>query len=132
MSKDQPTPEEQLFLQLVSSLATGTWIAMGKLVNPASGKVERNLQQATYSLDTLDMLAKRMKGNLADWEESYLSRVLTDLKMNYLDEQRKGETEPAADAADREPAEDTGEEQAGEGRGTPDSEAADTKEETKA
>ncbi len=132
MPKDQPTPEEQLFLQLVSSLATGTWIAMGKLANPATGKIERNLQQAAYSLDTLDMLAKRMTGNLADWEESYLSQVLVDLKMNYLEEQRKGETEPAADVADREPAEDTGEEQAGEGRETPDSEATDTKEETQA
>lgn len=132
MSKEQPTPEEQLFLQLVSSLATGTWIAMGKLANPATGKIERNLQQATYSLDTLDMLAKRMTGNLADWEESYLSQVLTDLKMNYLDEQKKGETEPVADVADQEPAEETGEEQAGEDRGTNDSEGADTKEETKA
>lgn len=132
MSKDQPTPEEQLFVQLVSSLATGTWIAMGKLANPATGKVERNLLQATYSLDTLDMLAKRMRGNLADWEQSYLSQVLTDLKMNYLDEQRKGESEQAADGADREPAEGTGEEQAGEDRRTDDSQAADTKEETKA
>ncbi|MCH7938874.1 MAG: DUF1844 domain-containing protein [Candidatus Marinimicrobia bacterium] len=132
MSKEQPTPEEQLFLQLVSSLATGTWIAMGKLANPATGKIERNLQQATYSLDTLDMLAKRMTGNLADWEQSYLSQVLTDLKMNYLDEQKKGETEPVADVADQEPAEETGEEQAGEDPGTNDSEGADTKEETEA
>ncbi len=132
MSKDQPTPEEQLFLQLVSSLATGTWIAMGKLANPATGKVERNLEQAAYSLDTLDMLAKRMTGNLADWEESYLSQVLVDLKMNYLEEQQKGEPEPAADVADQGPADETGEEQATEGRGTDDSEAADTKEETEA
>ncbi len=132
MSKDQPTPEEQLFLQLVSSLASGTWIAMGKLVNPATGQVERNLLQATYSLDTLDMLAKRMTGNLADWDESYLSQVLTDLKMNYLEEQQKGEPEPDADEADQESADETGEEQATEGRGTDDSEADDTKEETEA
>ena len=132
MSKDQPTHEEQLFLQLVSSLATGTWIAMGKLANPATGKAERNLRQATYSLDTLDMLAKRMTGNLADWEESYLAQVLVDLKMNYLDEQRKSETEPAGDVADREPTEEVGAEQADEGRQTDDSEAADTNEETEA
>ncbi len=132
MSKDQPTPEEQLFLQLVSSLATGTWIAMGKLANPATGKIERNLQQAVYSLDTLDMLAKRMTGNLADWEDSYLAKVLVDLKMNYLEEQQKGEPEPAADVADQEPADETGKEQAGEGQQTEDSEADDTNEETEA
>lgn len=130
MSKDQPTPEEQLFLQLVSSMATGTWIAMGKLANPVTGKIERNLAQATYSLDTLDMLAKRMTGNLADWEEAYLSQVLTELKMNYLDEQQKGETEPVADVAEPEPAEKTGEDQDSEDQGTNDSEGADTKEET--
>lgn len=95
MSKDQPTPDEQLLLQLTSSLATGVWVAMGKLANPVTGKVERNLAQATYSLDTLEMLSTRMAGNLADWEEEYFSQILTDLKMNYLEEQQKGETEPA-------------------------------------
>lgn len=95
MSKDQPTPDEQLLLQLTSSLATGVWAAMGKLANPVTGKVERNLAQATYSLDTLEMLSTRMAGNLADWEEEYFSQILTDLKMNYLEEQQKGETEPA-------------------------------------
>lgn len=95
MSKDQPTPDEQLLLQLTSSLATGVWVAMGKLANPVTGKVERNLAQATYSLDTLEMISTRMAGNLADWEEEYFSQILTDLKMNYLEEQQKGETEPA-------------------------------------
>ena len=95
MSKDQPTPDEQLLLQLTSSLATGVWVAMGKLANPVTGKVERNLAQATYSLDTLEMLSTRTAGNLADWEEEYFSQILTDLKINYLEEQKKGETEPA-------------------------------------
>ncbi|MEE9465150.1 MAG: DUF1844 domain-containing protein [Candidatus Neomarinimicrobiota bacterium] len=95
MSKEQATPDEQLLLQLVTSLATGVWVAMGKLANPVTGKVERNMAQATYSLDTIEMLAKRMAGNLADWEEEYFSQILTDLKMNYLEEQKKGEPEPA-------------------------------------
>ncbi len=95
MSKDQPTPDEQLLLQLVSSLATGVWVAMGKLANPVNGEVKRNMGQATYSLDTLEMISNRMKGNLADWEEAYFSQILTDLKMNYLEEQKKGEAELA-------------------------------------
>jgi len=117
MSKEQPTLDEQLLLQLVSSLATGVWVAMGKLANPVNGKVERNMAQATYSLDTLEMLSKRMAGNLVDWEEEYFTQILTDLKMNYLEEQKKSEADLAEAATaseendageDAEPAEETG------------------------
>ncbi|MCK4579115.1 MAG: DUF1844 domain-containing protein [Candidatus Marinimicrobia bacterium] len=105
MSKDNPTQDEQYFLQLVSSISTGAWIAMGKLANPVTGKIERNMQQAAAHLDTLDMLVKRTAGNLADWEEQYLTHLNTELKMNYLDEAKK--PDPAAPEGQEAPADST-------------------------
>ena len=52
--------------------------------------------------------------------------------MNYLDEQRKGETEPAPGAPDQEPAENANKKHDSEDQQTPDSEAADTEEENEA
>jgi len=86
--------EEQLFDNLVSSLVHSVWISLGKIKNPMTDKVERNLFAASMNIDMLDMLFKRMDGNLNEQEESYLSRILSELKMNYLEEKKKGDDQP--------------------------------------
>jgi len=99
MSKENPTSEEQLFIHLISSYITSAWVSLGKLKNPITDKIERDLEHASFSLDILDMIAKRMAGNLEDWESQILNQNLTDLKLNYLeelktDEKSANKTEP--------------------------------------
>jgi hypothetical protein len=86
--------EEQLFDNLVSSLVHSVWISLGKIKNPMTDKVERNLFAASMNIDMLDMLFKRMDGNLNEQEETYISHVLSELKMNYLEEKKKGDDLP--------------------------------------
>ena len=86
--------EEQLFDNLVSSLVHSVWISLGKIKNPMSDKIERNLFAASMNIDMLDMLYKRMDGNLSEQEESYLSHILSELKMNYLEEKKIGDDLP--------------------------------------
>ncbi len=86
--------EEQLFDNLVSSLVHSVWISLGKIKNPMTDKVDRNLFAASMNIDMLDMLFKRMDGNLNEQEETYLSRILSELKMNYLEEKKKGDDKP--------------------------------------
>jgi Domain of unknown function (DUF1844) len=64
-------------------------MSMGKIKNPLSDKVEKNLEYAKMSIDTLDMLAVKTKGNLSEYEEKFLNEVLKDLKLNYVDEVEK-------------------------------------------
>lgn len=66
---------------------------MGKLKNPVSDKIERNMDQAQMSIDMLDMLQTKMKGNLNDDEQRYLREVLKELKLNYVDELAKDRSE---------------------------------------
>ena len=80
--------EEQLFDNLISSLVHSIWISLGKVKNPMTDKIERNLFAASMNIDMIDMLYKRMDGNLLEQEETYLSRVLSELKMNYLEEKK--------------------------------------------
>ena len=79
-----------LFLQLLLGLQQAAMVALGKLMNPVTGKIERNLEAARNTIDTLAALEARMQGNLDHDEQRVLTQVLTDLRMNYLDEVKKG------------------------------------------
>lgn len=86
--------EEQLFDNLISSLVHSVWVSLGKIKNPMTDKIERNLFAASMNIDMLDMLYKRMDGNLSEKEEAYLTRILSELKMNYLEEKKIGDDLP--------------------------------------
>ena len=89
MNEDQLKKDDQLFIHLVNTFVQSAWISLGKVKNPVSEKIERNIDQATYYIDLLDMLQNKMKGNLTEWEEQYIIHSLSELKLNYIDEKKK-------------------------------------------
>ena len=89
MTEEQLKKEDQLFIHLVNTFVQSAWISLGKVKNPVSDTLERNLDQATYYIDLLDMLQTKMKGNLSEWEEQYIIHSLSELKLNFIDEQKK-------------------------------------------
>ena len=82
---------DALFVNLVLTLHNAAMLHMGKIKNPLSDKVERDMSQAEMSIDMIDMLKKKSEGNLTDEENSILSRTLSELKMNFMDEKAKDE-----------------------------------------
>lgn len=82
--------EAALFLQLVLGLQQAAMVSLGKLMNPMSGKLERNLEAARNTIDTLSAIEARTRGNLEPDEQRVLTQVLGDLRMNYVDEAKKG------------------------------------------
>ena len=93
MAEEQLKKEDQLFIHLVNTFVQSAWISLGKVKNPVTDKLERNLEQATYYIDLLGMLQTKMKGNLSEWEEQYIIHSLSELKLNFIDEQKKGSEE---------------------------------------
>ena len=89
MAEEQMKKEDQLFIHLVNTFVQSAWISLGKVKSPVSDKLERNLEQATYYIDLLDMLQKKMKSNLSEWEEQYIIHSLSELKMNFIEENKK-------------------------------------------
>ena len=81
---------EALFTQLVLSFQAAAWQQMGKVQSIISGKIERNLEMAKHSIDMLAMLEEKTKGNLTEDEVKYLQHVLYELRMNFLEEAKKG------------------------------------------
>jgi len=78
-----------LFMQLIIQNQQIAMMAMGKIKNPVTDKIDRNLDHAKIYIDTLDMLLARTKGNLSEYEEKFLTETLKDLKLNYVDEMGK-------------------------------------------
>jgi|TARA_B100000315_G_scaffold124956_1_gene114881 hypothetical protein len=56
--------------------------------NPMTDKIEKNLDQASYYIDLLDMLQSKTKGNVSEYEEQMLINTVSELKMNFIDEQK--------------------------------------------
>ncbi len=87
------------FLGLVLGLHQAGMVALGKLVNPVSGKTEANLDAARATIDTLAVLENRTRGNLEPDEARALQQALTALRINYLEERKRAAPgEPAASA----------------------------------
>jgi hypothetical protein len=82
--------EAALFLQLVLGLQQSAMMALGKLLNPMTGRIERHLEGARSAIDTLAALESRTQGNLEPDEQRVLQQVLSDLRMHFLEESRKG------------------------------------------
>jgi len=90
---------DQLFLNLVLSLHSAAMQQMGKLKNPMTDTIERNLGQAELSIDMLDMIKEKTQGNLSEEENKFLTQMLNELKMNFMDEKNKVEDVPPEETA---------------------------------
>lgn len=89
MTDANPSRQAALFLQLVLGLQQSGMMSLGKLMNPVSRKVETHLEMARDIVDTLVALEVRTRGQLEPDEARVLQQVLTELRMNYVDEVKK-------------------------------------------
>lgn len=91
---------EYLFHHLVAMFQTLALQQLGKLVNPITGKLERDLQQAKITIDMLQMLKERTTGNLEQSEQMVLDRALLELQMNFVDERKRPEGDGSDEAGE--------------------------------
>lgn len=86
---DNKEKNTQIFMYLVGSFEMSAMMAMGKIKNPMTDKIEKDLTQAQFSIDILDMLTEKTKGNLTEYESKFIQNTLGQLKLNYIDEANK-------------------------------------------
>lgn len=102
---------QMLFMHLVYQLQSMAVMQLGKIVNPITNKVERDLDQAKGTIDLLRMLKEKTKNNLSKEEANLIEQVIYNLQLNYADEAAKG---PSTHSAPSTPSTDSG--QAGSGQ----------------
>lgn len=78
--------KELLFMQLVMQNQQIALMALGKMKNPVTDKIDKNFEYAKIAIDTLDMLKEKTKGNLSEYEEQFLTETIKELKLIYIAE----------------------------------------------
>ncbi len=79
------------FNALVVSLATSAAVHFGDVADPSSGQqMPPDLEAAGHMLDLLALLAEKTKGNLTPDEQRFLTQVLGELRMRFI-EAKKGD-----------------------------------------
>ena len=78
-----PLPEPSL-KTFISGLAGQVLINLGLYKNPSTGRVGKDIEQAKYSIDLLQILKDKMRGNLTEEEEKLINTILYDLRMRYV------------------------------------------------
>ncbi|HPD55901.1 MAG TPA: DUF1844 domain-containing protein [Smithellaceae bacterium] len=74
------------FANFVLSLSTSALYHFGDFPDPEGGKSEKNLPAVKQTIDILDMLREKTKGNLDENENQLIEGVLYELKMRFVKE----------------------------------------------
>jgi hypothetical protein len=74
------------FTNFVLSLSTSALFHFGDFPEMEGGTPQKNLPAAKQTIDILDMLNEKTKGNLDKNESSLIQGVLYELKMRYVKE----------------------------------------------
>jgi hypothetical protein len=73
---------------LVQVIAAPCMVHLGLIANPATGRTEKNLEQARWSIDLLHVLEQKTRGALTAEESSRLDQILSQLRSAYLQSSR--------------------------------------------
>jgi hypothetical protein len=77
------------FATFIVSLSHSALLHMGDAPHPETNKVETSLPMARQTIDLLGLLEEKTKGNLPGAEERLLTQVLFDLRMRFVEAQKK-------------------------------------------
>lgn len=83
---EQPS---SLFSILTLSLGNAALVGLGLVPEPDSGVTSRNLELTAQNIELLAMLKEKTKGNLSSDEDHLLNGLLYDLRLKYVEGQKK-------------------------------------------
>lgn len=81
-----PEAFDPYFAALLTQFEALGLIGLGKLADPTAGEARADLARARTAIEMLQMLEAKTQGNLSEAEGRELRRVLTNLRLNYIDE----------------------------------------------
>ncbi len=82
---DEPTG----FETLVSYLSTTTMFQLGLLAGPGGERIPADMPNAQRTIDLLDVLQEKTQGNLTPKESRLLDDVLYELRMTFVELQKR-------------------------------------------
>jgi hypothetical protein len=87
-AKEKATREEAIpnitFSSFIYSLSSTCLIHLGEIPEPVSGTYKKSLALAKQTIDLLEILSEKTKGNLTPEEEGLLKTSLMELRIRYI------------------------------------------------
>jgi hypothetical protein len=101
MGSNEMSKHDHILAGLVFSLQAATMQQLGKIQNPLTGKLEKDLEQARGTIDILEMLKTKCRTGTPEELVRMMDSAVMDLQLNYMDEMKKSAArdEPAGDGA---------------------------------
>ncbi len=78
--------KDKLFMGLLHGLHLQAMVSMGKIENPISGKIEKNIEMARLNIELLEELKQKTNGNLEKIEENELVKIISELLITFIEE----------------------------------------------
>ena len=79
---------DQILLQLIYMFHTSALQGLGKIADP-TGSINKNLDYVSQTIDLMEMLKEKTKGNTNEEVEKTLDQMISELQLNYVDEKSK-------------------------------------------
>ena len=73
---------------MIGVLASSAWQKMGLQVDPGTGTVEKDLEQARIAIDCVISLADRISAHLDDSGRRELRGIVSDLQINFVNQNK--------------------------------------------
>ncbi len=91
----------EMFVQFVFGLMQSGMMQLGKLMNPMTKTLDKDLPGAQSTISLLLMLREKTRGNLSKTESDLLNSAISSLQLNYVDEvEAAGKAAPDAPASE--------------------------------
>lgn len=89
MPSTEETEPSERFAMLVSYLSTTAMFQLGLLPGPGGEYIPADLANASRTIELLEVLQEKTRGNLSSPEARLLDEVLYELRMTYLEVQKR-------------------------------------------
>ncbi len=82
-------PEKMDFVTFIMSMSQTALLTMGCGPNPETGETCCDLRSSKYTIDILEVIQEKTKGNLTGEEERLLDRILTELRLMWVEKSKQ-------------------------------------------
>ena len=91
---DARHPPHVDFGTFVLSLGSSALVHLGEIQHPESAEAKENLLLARQTIDLLAMLQEKTRGNLTEAEARFLSDLLADLRLKFVEKSQAARPSP--------------------------------------
>ena len=73
------------FPTFIISLSTQVLMQLGEIPNPLTGQIEKEVKIAKQTIDIINLLRDKTRGNLDPEEDKLMEEILFELRMKYVE-----------------------------------------------